>query len=78
MNLPVVLVPATPEMLFGSGVNDEEVESEDDYEYEEDDEVEETSEGTKDSSSTPANASLNWETSSRIIDLDDQEQALQR
>lgn len=60
MNPPTVLVPATPEMLFGTGVNLEgETESSDDHESESEVDVEETPEETEVSPSTPANASLN-------------------
>lgn len=70
-NNPVgVLVPATPEMLFGNAVNDEDVESEDDYDYEYEEE-EERSEETEVSPSTPENAPSNWKSGSRVTELAD-------
>ena len=72
-NNPVVLVPATPEMLFGSGANEEEVESADEYEYEE--EEEEMPEETEVSPSTPENAPSDWKSRSRVTELGDDDGA---
>lgn len=71
-NNPIVLVPATPEMLFGGGVNEEEVESADEYEYEE--EEEEVLEETE-VSSTPENAPSDWKSRSRVTELGDDDGA---
>jgi hypothetical protein len=73
-NNPVVLVPATPEMLFGSGISEDEVESDDDYEYEEDEE--EMLEDDEVSSSTPENAPSNWKSGNRVTELGDDEREL--
>jgi hypothetical protein len=78
-NNPVgVLVPATPEILFGSGIN-EEVEPSDeyDYEYEEDEEEEEDMlEENEVSPSTPDNAPTNWSLGSRVTELGDDDTGL--
>lgn len=71
MNPPTVLVPATSEMLFNNGANEEKVEWPDcEYKYEEENDVEERPEENEVSPSTPANSPLNWKTESRIVDLD--------
>jgi hypothetical protein len=73
-NNPVVLVPVTPEMLFGSGVNEEEVESADEYEYEEQEEAETHAE-TEVSPSNPENAPSDWKSRSRVTELGDDDGA---
>jgi hypothetical protein len=71
-NNPVgILVPATPEMLFGSGVNEEEIESDDDYEYEYEEDEEVPEETDEISPSTPENAPSNWKSGSRVTELGD-------
>ena len=72
---PPRLVPATPEMLFGTEYNKaEDFESELEYEYDSEEEVEDSAEAAE-ASSTPENTSVSW---NRISELNDSTESLER
>ena len=75
-NNPVVLIPATPEMLFGSGVNEEGAESSEDYEYEYEEDDEEMLAENEVCPSTPENASSDWKSGGRVTELGDDDATL--
>jgi len=66
----VILVPATPEMLFGSEASDEEIDDEEyDYEYEE--EEGELDQEDQLSLEASGSVSLDWQSESWVTELGD-------
>lgn len=75
---PPTFIPATPEMLFGTETSEQQDNESEDYDYEYECEDEEIIEETELSSSTSGNTSSNWNMESRIVDLDDLGDSLER